>query len=204
MATTTRRTQAERRALSERRVLDAAAQLIAARGTSDVSFTEIATAAGCARGLPGYLFGTKAYLLDSLVRDLLHQFMDDVLRPRLDRGGLVAVLTVARLFLRMLAPLQEGTHAIYVLIGESLEPDAPASASINEHHRAIRDMFRGWIIEGIEAGEIRADLHPDSAAVLLLAQLRGLGLLAIADPDAYDLRRLSRELKLSITAAFAA
>ena len=65
------RTQAERRASSERRLLDAAAKVIAERGTTSVSFADIAREAGCSHGLPGYLFGSKTDLLLALVEDVL-------------------------------------------------------------------------------------------------------------------------------------
>src|SRR5215207_837661 len=62
-----RRTQAERRAASENRLLSAATKLIAERGTTAVGFGEIAKAAEVSHGLPSYLFGTKSGLLCALV-----------------------------------------------------------------------------------------------------------------------------------------
>ncbi|HEY4397025.1 MAG TPA: hypothetical protein VGO28_05085, partial [Acidimicrobiia bacterium] len=46
----TRRTQAERRATSEGRLLEAATTLVATRGTARASLTDIAATAGCSRG----------------------------------------------------------------------------------------------------------------------------------------------------------
>src|SRR5690349_13609702 len=89
---TPKRTQAERRAESERQLLDAATELIAERGTSRASFAEIAARAGCSHGHPHYLFGTKTKMLEALVDDLAARFQDELLVPALaDRVGLAAV-----------------------------------------------------------------------------------------------------------------
>ncbi|HEY8545332.1 MAG TPA: helix-turn-helix domain-containing protein, partial [Acidimicrobiales bacterium] len=96
------RTQAERRASSERKLLDAAAKVIAERGTSSVSFADIAREAGCSHGLPGYLFGSKTDLLLALVDDVLREFRV-LVEPAVGRQrGLPALLATCRVFLESL------------------------------------------------------------------------------------------------------
>ena len=53
------RTQAERTALSDRRMLEAAIRLIIERGTAGTTLREIGERAGYSRGLASYRFGNK-------------------------------------------------------------------------------------------------------------------------------------------------
>lgn len=194
-----RRTQVERRAESERRLLDVTAKLIAARGTSGASFTEIARAAGCSRALPHYLFGTKTGLLQALVKHVVDQFLENVLEPELHgRGGLTAVMTTVRVFLRSLERPRHKTRAVYVLIGEALAGRRELRPTLNAHHRAIRALLEGWIREGMQGGEIRPDVDPEAQAALILGTMRGVGLQVLSEPRTFDAGALADEVAESI------
>src|SRR5262245_53752766 len=87
------RTQAERRATSEQKLLEATARVVARRGNTGVSFADIAREAGCSHGLPGYLFGSKTDLLLALVEDSLVRFRDELAAPAVGgERGLRALL----------------------------------------------------------------------------------------------------------------
>ncbi|WP_262690223.1 TetR/AcrR family transcriptional regulator [Kordiimonas aestuarii] len=62
-----RRSQADRRELSQERILDAAEELFARRGYDGVTMREIATASGADTALLHYYFETKAGLFDAVV-----------------------------------------------------------------------------------------------------------------------------------------
>ena len=128
-----RRTQAERRAESERLLLDAATELIAERGTTRASFAEIAARAGCSHGHPHYLFGTKTKMLEAIVDDLAARFQDELLDPALvGRSGLGAVTECVRLFLTSLDRPWPGTRALYVLDTEMDRLDANVAAWLEQ------------------------------------------------------------------------
>ena len=63
-----RRTQAERTAETRRRVLDAAAALVASHGAHAVSLAAVGEAAGYSRGIVNHHFGSKGRLLEELIR----------------------------------------------------------------------------------------------------------------------------------------
>src|ERR1700710_2334034 len=67
-AQSVRRTQAERRTDTRRRVLDAATSLVAAHGSRAVSLAAVGEAAGYSRGIVNHHFGSKARLLEELIR----------------------------------------------------------------------------------------------------------------------------------------
>jgi AcrR family transcriptional regulator len=199
-----RRTQAERRAESERQLLDAATELIAERGTTRASFAEIAARAGCSHGHPHYLFGTKTKMLEALVDDLAARFQDELLVVALaDRSGLAAVTECVRLFLASLDRPWPGTRALYVLMGEALGGSPELQPALNRYHAGLRAMVASRLIEGIEAGEVRPDLDPDAAATMIVGTIRGIGLQALADPASVDVDAVVTETIDSLTRSLA-
>ena len=74
MPTTRRRTQAERRAETERRLLEAAMDLVAAGGVGAVDARPVGAEAGYSRGIVNHHFGSRQALLDALARDVQGRF----------------------------------------------------------------------------------------------------------------------------------
>ncbi len=191
----TRRTQAERRAASQERLLEAAATLVAARGTARASLGDIAAIAGCSRGLPIYLFGSKEGLLLALADYLVERFRTRLFEPALEqRQGLSALLIWLRVYVHGLRGPELQVRAACVLLGEALGSEPAFLPAINRLHRNVRAMVEHYLLEGIERGEIRLDIDPAAHAALLIGTLRGISLLAVTDPDSLDLDALGAEL----------
>ena len=191
----TRRTQAERRAASEGRLLEAAATLVATRGTARASLTDIAATAGCSRGLPTYLFGSKEGLLLALADYLVERFRTRLFEPALEqRQGLPALLIWLRVYVHGLRGPELQVRAACVLLGEALGSEPAFLPAINRLHRNVRAMVEHYLREGIERGEVRCDIDPRAHAALLIGTLRGVSLLAVTDPDSLDLDALAAEL----------
>ena len=198
------RTQAERRASSERRLLDAAAKVIAQRGTTSVSFADIAREAGCSHGLPGYLFGSKTDLLLALVDDVLKEFRI-LADPAVGGGkGLSALLATVRVFLESLDRPYPYTRAIYVMIGEAAGAPPELQKAINAHQDAARQLIVASLTEGIERGEVRPDVDPVAQAVVIFGILRGVGLQSLMDPASVDVEAVTAEVLGSLERALAA
>ena len=198
------RTQAERRATSEQRLLNATARVIAQRGTTSVSFADIAKVAGCSHGLPGYLFGSKTDLLLALVQDVLERFRTDLVAPAVgDARGLPALLGMQRAFLESLARPLPYTRAIYVMMSETPALAPELQAAIRGHQEGARRMARDSMVEGIERGEIRPDIDPDAQAALWFGTMRGIGQQVLLDPDAIDVRAVTEEAIEAMTRALA-
>jgi AcrR family transcriptional regulator len=190
-----RRTQAERRAASQERVLEAAAMLVATRGTARASLGDIAAAAGCSRGLPIYLFGSKERLLLALADYLVERFRSRLFEPVLDdRRGLAALLLWLRVYVDSLRGPELQVRAACVLLGEALGSEPAFLPAINRVHRNVRGMVERYIGEGIDEGGIRADVDAGAQAALLIGTLRGVSLLAVTDPESLDLDALAAEL----------
>lgn len=187
-----RRTQAERRRESERKLLEAAAQVVAERGSAKASFVEIATVAGQSHSHPHYLFGSKANLLAALVAEFSTRYTEDVVSRIGDRHGLDALTAAVQVFIRSLRDPNPWTKAFYVLLGESVSTVPELRPGLNEYHHWLQALVATWIHEGIDSGEFRADVDVQAAATHCVAVVRGIGFLVINDPDAHDLRALER------------
>jgi AcrR family transcriptional regulator len=198
------RTQAERRAISERRLLDAAAKVIAQRGTTGVSFADIAREAGCSHGLPGYLFGSKTDLLLALVDDVLKEFQLLVEPAVGDRKGLPALLATLRVFLESLDHPYPYTRAVYVMIGEAAGAPPELQKALNAHQEAARRLIVDAIAEGIELGQIRPDVDPAAQSVVVFGILRGVGLQSLMDPASVDVEAVTAAALSSLERALAA
>src|SRR3954465_8821227 len=87
-ATAMTRTQAERRAEAERKLLEAAMHLVAERGVRAVTLAAVGERAGYSRGLVTHHFGNRQGLLDALTLDLQNRFQP----PETDTRGLARLL----------------------------------------------------------------------------------------------------------------
>ncbi len=194
-----RRTQTERRATSQRALLDAAAEVIAERGSSAASLAEIATVAGCSHSHPHYLFGSKANLLDALVREFSARFSTDVIGQLIGGAtGLKAIMACTDVFVRSLHQPWPMTRALYVLIGESLGANPSLRPALNDYHEQLRALLAGFVVQGIDEGTVRADIDAEAAATFIVALVRGIGFQVLGDPDAVDLDALAEHAAGSI------
>lgn len=182
-----RMTQAERTALSDRLMFDAAVQLINERGTRKTTLKEIGELAGYSRGLANYRFGSK----DGLMLELFERF-DDRWKDHLggylgDATGLHAVRQAARALRDFLGTESSYMRAMYLLWYESLGHDSAMRLRLAEHHDVYREDARRWIEQGIESGEIKPAIDASQFAVQYCAFIFGLVYQWLVSPDVLDL-----------------
>lgn len=179
--------------------------MIAQRGTTNVSFADIAKVAGCSHALPGYLFGSKNDLLLALVQDVFGRFRTELAVPLVgQKRGLDALLASQQAFLQTLDRPLPYTRALYVMIGEATGSSPELRAALDDHSEAVRRALRAMLAEGIERGEIRPDIDVDAQAVALLGQMRGIGTQVLLDPKAVDVPAVTAEVLTSTRLVLAA
>jgi AcrR family transcriptional regulator len=199
-----RRTQAERSALSDRRIVKAAIGLIARRGYSKTSLAEIGRRAGYTGGLVSHRFGSKQQLLRELVDRISGRFWADQIQPAVDdRGGLDAVLAGADAYLHELGVREERLRALYVLMGEAFGPLAELRAIFAELDEEFRTTVQRWLQDAQDAREIRADVDVAATATLIVASLRGTAMQWLMAPGRIHLDRVSAALKISLRRSLA-
>jgi len=159
-----RMTQAERTALSDRRMFDAAIDLINERGTQKTTLKEIGERAGYSRGLANYRFGSK----EGLMLELFERF-DEHWRAHLKSyvggaRGLQAMRQAARALRDFLKKEPGYMRAMYLLWYESLGHESDMRRTLARHHDVYRQDARRWIAQGIESGEVKPGIDPSLIA----------------------------------------
>jgi len=174
-APSVRRTQAERRAQARRRVLDAATSLVAANGSRAVSLAAVGEAAGYSRGIVNHHFGSKAQLLEELIR-YTQQF--DV--PTDAPTGLVRLTQFVEAYLSGMQERSPRSEAFLKLWTESTGAEPSLAPLFAERDAAFRDFLAQHVRDGRNDGSIGAGVDPQLAAVAIIGLLRGTAMMVFS------------------------
>jgi AcrR family transcriptional regulator len=185
-----RRTQAERTALSDQRMFDAAISLINERGTQKTTLKEIGELAGYSRGLANYRFGSKEGLLDELFTRFDKRWKAH-LRGYVDQqSGIAAVRAAARALRDFLKLESNYMRAMYVLWYESLGHESAIRNRLAGHHDVYRKDATRWLQQGIADGEIDPRINPEQFAVQYCSFIFGTVYQWLVKAEALDLDAL--------------
>ncbi len=200
-----RRTQAERTATANRRMIRAAIRLIARHGYTKTTLAQVGKEAGYTGGLVSHHFGSKEGLLRALVERAAGRFyQDQLLTATRGKSGLDALCASMDTYLDELVVREEYMRALYVLMGEALGPVSEINEVFAELNRGFRKSARAWIREGMMAEEIRSDLDPDAEAVVFVGMLRGVATQWMAEPRCFGLDAVRESLKDALRRRLAA
>jgi len=119
----TPRTQVERTAISDARMLDAAVQLIVQRGAEGTTLKEVGEIAGYSRGLAGYRFGNKANLFSFIVRSVGDDWLQELGQAVERKVGLDAILAATDAHYHFVLESADRIRAFYILWFNSIGPD---------------------------------------------------------------------------------
>jgi len=185
-----RMTQAERTALSDQRMFEAAISLINERGTQKTTLKEIGELAGYSRGLANYRFGSK----DGLMHELFVHF-DGLWKKHLgsyvqERSGIEAFLAAADALRDFLKQESGYMRAMYILWYESLGHESEIRTMLANHHDVYREDAADWVRQGIARGEIDPDIDAEQFAVQYCAFIFGAVYQWLVNSAALDLGAL--------------
>jgi AcrR family transcriptional regulator len=192
-----RRTQAERTATSEDRMLRAALKLIGQHGYRGTSLAAIGEEAGYSRGLVNERFGSKDGLLWVLVKNMMRAYGREVRATQGDVAGverLCKLLDNHRRALEREVPIR----ALYALMFEAMGPIPQLQPEFRKLHEKFRNDIERILREGISAGSIRPDIDAAAQAALLLGALRGVAFQWLLDQSAFSLDGAYAELKQNL------
>lgn len=194
----TRRTQQERTAESDRRLLTAAMRLIGERGYRGTSLAAIGDAAGYSRGLVTERFGSKQGLLWELVKRMLRVYREEGrAHSSPDRIGLDALCDMVDNHRRALSS-EVSMRAFYALMFEAIGPTPDLQTEFRTMHDAFRADIARMLRDGIAAGSIRREIDVAAQSALVLGTLRGIAFQWLLDPQALDLDAAYAELKRNL------
>ncbi len=177
-----RRTQAERRDESGRGLVRAAITVVGEQGVSAATFEAVGRVAGYSRGLATQRFGSKQALIEAVI-DHLHEQQEAALGVAgVDsRPGLEALLTYVDLYLRSLADDEHG-RAYFMLLSSAVADATPLRQAFAAEHARIERRLAAMVRRGQAEGDIRADLDPGAAALMVGSLLLGVSMQRLADP----------------------
>ncbi len=192
-----RRTQEQRRAETEQRVVDAAMRLIAAHGSRSITLAEVGEAAGYSRGIVHHHFGSRERLLAAVMADAQRFAV-----PPYAGDGLEHLCEIVAAYLRNVADRSPSARAFLQLWSEAIAADPVLTPLFAAADASFRGYLADRVRVGIADGTVRADADPAAAAVYLLALLRGIGLQLIATPPPGDFAAIVAEARRATRAAF--
>jgi AcrR family transcriptional regulator len=196
--------QAERRARSERRLLDAATRLIADQGFSKTTLAQIGAKAGYSRGLANERFGSKDELVQVLAVEFQTNFAHDQLEPALaDKHGLEALLVTIDTYLDAVVRSGHLGRAYYELLGESIGLVPEIHETFVEADRALRAGVERTVLSAVRAGEMPRETDAKAFAVFIVGLLRGVVLQWLLAPSRFDLRAVRAEIRRTLERAYA-
>ena len=194
-----RRTQADRRALSEQRIIDAAMRVIGRKGTDRLTLSEVGAEAGYSRGLPAHLFGNK----EGLLLRVVDRYTSNILGrthfalPDWERGrGLKQLRAVIRTWIETGVRFPEYFQTYLILSGEAArEESSRMGAALRARIRAMnsqtREELARFLKQGKKRDEVAAGDDPHHAAMLITSTLSGLLTFWVLDPGTFNLRKVT-------------
>lgn len=179
-----RRTQAERRAESDRRLLRATAELVVERGIEGASLAEIGRRAGYSHSLVHQRFGSKDALIERLNEEAVRMFTTSTVDRIGSASGAEAVQRVAGTYLDLVHGPDPVARVHLVVWSEAVARGSGRRPYRASWDRLLRSSLATMIAAGIKDGSIRGDIEPDAAAVIVVGLLRGVALQLMLDPGA--------------------
>jgi AcrR family transcriptional regulator len=188
-------TQAERTAISDKAMLDAAIELILEYGTDKTTLAAIGEKAGYSRGLATYRFGSKAGLFDEVVKSISRRWLDYLRKGVGEEFGVDAMCAALDAYFRFVSEMPREARVLQILYCAAASPKSEyQQTSVNLHQRQ-RDDVADWIRRGIEAGSVRHDVDPESVAAQYIAYISGMTYLWLIHPTSVDFHKANEDMK---------
>jgi AcrR family transcriptional regulator len=153
------------------RIVDSAIELFARGGYAGTSVLAIAERAGISDAGVLYHFATKRDLFVAVV-DVFTELQADTFRELLAPGGFVAIQNLAG-WGAVMEARPDLLAVQIVLSAEAIAPGAELHTYWASRHTALLELLAGLFREGIERGQVRADIDPVFEASALCAHLDG-------------------------------
>ncbi|MEZ0356191.1 TetR/AcrR family transcriptional regulator [Mycobacterium sp. SA01] len=172
-------------------MLLAATALVAVHGSRAVSLAAVGEAAGYSRGIVHHHFGSKAQLLEELIK-----FTQTFDVPADSATGLGRLTDFVAAYLSGLHERSPRSEAFLKLWTESAGAEPSLAELFAERDAQFREVLAQYIVDGINDGSVRPDIDPQTAAVAIIGLLRGSALMAFStasDVSAADLASVAVE-----------
>lgn len=176
-----RRTQAERRADSEQRLLRASVELIVEQGLDGTSLADIGRRAGASHALVNHRFGSKDDLVDRIIEAATEHYARSARRRIGRRTGLEALLATCELYLDLVEDEDPLGRVHVVMWSEAIANSGTRRPAQLEWDRLFRGFVSSLIEDGVAEGSIRADVQVEETSLMIVGALRGVAMQLMLD-----------------------
>ncbi|MGR8949918.1 MAG: TetR/AcrR family transcriptional regulator [Gammaproteobacteria bacterium] len=202
---THKRTQAERTAESDQRMLQAAIGLLVEKGTAKTTLKDVGERAGYSRGLASYRFGSKAGLFGFIIRAVGEDWLNELQTAVTDKVGVEAIHAATDAHYRFVSESADRIRAFYLLWFDSIGPQPEMHEVISKVHERRRADVANWIRDGIRSGAIAREVDVAGIADQFCAAIIGIVYQWLATPDEnvkiYELHEgLKKQMQLALPA----
>ncbi len=198
----TRRTQQQRRAETEQRVLAATQRIILEQGPAAVTLAAVGETAGYSRGIVNHAFGSRQALIRTLAELLQERLAVEVAGGGGD--GLHRVLRWVEAYLSALQYRADDARAFLMLWLQATTSEPELNPIFVDRDTAFRDALAADITAGLADCSIYPSGTPTAMAVAIISQLRGTGIQLLLAHDPTPLDTVHQAVANSITRALEA
>ena len=193
------RTQEQRRIEAERRLVQAAAELVGEIGPGKVTLANVGERAGYSRGLATHHFGSKGALMQRLVDAVTSQFRDAMVEENQSDSPIDQLRQLVDFYFQLVSDLQPVNRARLVLWADAVAgPSEDVRPQMISADREFREEIEKRIEMAVTAGEMNADVDPHGLATVIIAMLRGVALQHVLDSQV-DLVAAHSEIEQLLT-----
>jgi AcrR family transcriptional regulator len=177
-------TQPQRVEISGRRLLEAAAELIAEKGWDAITAAEIGRRAGYSRAMVHARYGNKEAILDTLFRNEYEKR----LRPDPDVGasGMEQALAHFDRIRELYSEDRDFLRAMFVMSFEAVKKTSPVRRRMRAWLKRGADTVEKGLRNGIRDGSVRSDIDVDRAVNDISGAVFGVAYQWIVRSGEYD------------------
>jgi AcrR family transcriptional regulator len=188
-------TQAERSAISDRAMLDAAIALVLEHGTEKTTLAMIGEKAGYSRGLATYRFGSKAGLFDTLCKSIGRSWLEYLKRGVDGKTGVDAMCAALDTVYQWVSDSPAEARVLQILHCGSASPGSELQeTSVGIHRRQLSDVIE-WVEGGKLDGQVRGDVDAAAVAAEYVAYTSGMSYLWLLSADTFDFEKANHAMK---------
>jgi len=192
------RTQAERTAISDKAMLDAAIDLLLERGTDGTTLAAIGEKAGYSRGLATYRFGSKAGLYDEVCKSISRHWLDYLKTDVGEKIGIDAMCAALDSFFQFVSDSPREARVLQILYCGAASPKSEYRQTSANIHQRQQDDVAAWVRAGQAVGTVRANADPKSIAAQYIAYISGMTYLWLINPKSIDFRKANDDMKIHL------
>lgn len=191
-------TQAERTAISDKAMIDAAVELILEHGTEKTTLAAIGERAGYSRGLATYRFGSKAGLFDEVCKAISRQWLGYLKEGVGKLAGVDAMCAALDALFKFISDMPQQASVLHILYCGAGSPKSEyRSTSAGIHKRQLDDVVN-WVQAGIDEGSIRGNVDPRSVAAQYIAYTSGMAYLLLIGTESIDFQKANEDMKVHL------